>query len=577
MKIFSNIVAYFRNMKLRRKVFLVFFLGGLLPFLGYLLFSNRYMKEVLQAREKSLTENALSQAVTAMKNELDTYNNLSNYMFNNINILKALDKDYGEDYFEMYKVYRDTIEPLFLTYYALHPHIQNITIYSSCDLHPYNHYVQELSFLEEKEWYPLIAEKYTPTWTIWEEKDSHFLYSTRLIGDKRWYKNTNYLCLQVDYDAFFHPLTTISEDSYQLFVADQTQTSIFSTGEVTEKSVQEIMDGSYGSRYMVLSHPLDGTPWTVYFYKPTDSISAYVSGIMRNLYLSGVLIVLTFGVMVLVIFSSVLSPIETLTATIQDVCQGNMEQLTVELDSSRQDEIGILLQNFTRMMDQIHHYIEVNLKNELEKKTYQQKILYAQINPHFLYNALSLINSKAILTGQEEISNMVILLSSFYRTALNRGRDITTLGNELVNIQSYIQLQLLSYREAIEVHYHIDPSLSDLAFPNFVLQPLVENALDHGLKNSLKPQKCLSISCHKELTASPPQDFIAISIQDNGIGMDEEIVASLFEVQTSGYGIKNVNDRLRLLYGTEYTLIIESQKETGTSAFLKIPVSAHKV
>ena len=122
----------------------------------------------------------------------------------------------------------------------------------------------------------------------------------------------------------------------------------------------------------------------------------------------------------------------------------------------------------------------MNLKHELEKKNYQQKILYAQINPHFLYNSLSLINSRAILSGQNDISEMVILLSTFYRTALNKGKDITTLGNELMNIQAYVKIQLFSYSESIDVVYNIETSLSSTPFPNFILQPLVENALDHG-------------------------------------------------------------------------------------------------
>ena len=158
----------------------------------------------------------------------------------------------------------------------------------------------------------------------------------------------------------------------------------------------------------------------------------------------------------------------------------------------------------------------VNLKHELEKKNYQQKILYAQINPHFLYNSLSLINSRAILSGQNDISEMVILLSTFYRTALNKGKDITTLENELMNIQAYVKIQLFSYSESIEVVYNIEEALAGVPFPNFILQPLVENALDHGLKNSLKKDKKLTVTVKKEEYMAV--DFISIWIEDNGCG-----------------------------------------------------------
>lgn len=132
----SSLKKYVINMKIRRKVLLIFLLVGVLPFLCYIIFSNRYTNQIMLERETSLTESALQQAVQSVENKLETYNNLSNYMFNNTSILQALNTEYSKDYFRMYKAYQDTIEPLFQTYYALHPGLENITIYSSCDLHP---------------------------------------------------------------------------------------------------------------------------------------------------------------------------------------------------------------------------------------------------------------------------------------------------------------------------------------------------------------------------------------------------------------------------------------------------------
>ena len=193
--------------------------------------------------------------------------------------------------------------------------------------------------------------------------------------------------------------------------------------------------------------------------------------------------------MVLILSASIISPIESLTTKIREVRDAGFQTFSIQLDNERKDEIGILFENFSRMMEEIHHYIQVNLKNELEKKTYQQKILYAQINPHFLYNSLSLINSKAIISGQDEISNMVLLLSTFYRTALNKGKDMTTLENELLNIQSYVQIQLLSYSEPIQVSYDIDYSCRECLSLILFSSLLWKMTLDHGLKNIPGPDK----------------------------------------------------------------------------------------
>lgn len=569
-------------MKLRNKVLFLFILIGVIPFLCYIILSRRYTNQLILDREKTLTELALEQAVTSIESQLETYNNLSNYMFNNTSILDVLNTEYGPRYFRMYKAYQDVIEPLFQTYYALHPNLASITIYSSCDLHPYNGYIQPLSDLKEFEWFPLIDGKYTPTWTIWEDEGKKELFSTRLIGDANKYRTLNYLCLQVDYESLFTPLYTVSEGNYTILITDSNNSCVFSNIPGPSMSLDRFISEYDENGYMLLTDHFRAAEWNIYFAKPYDSLVEYVSNVTNFIYAFGLIILLFLGIMVLVLSVSVVSPIEDLTSKIRTVSHGDMSQLTdqltrhlsTDLKKERNDEIGILFQNFFQMIGQIHYYIEVNLKNELEKKSYQQKILYAQINPHFLYNSLSLINSRAILSGQDEISHMVILLSTFYRTALNKGMDTTTLENELQNIQAYIQIQLLSYSEKIDVAYDIDPSLSLVSFPNFILQPLVENALDHGLKNSLRPDKRLHITVkRKPGNLSKKKNLnILIKIEDNGIGMDEETVASLFQIETNGYGMRNVNDRLKLLYGKDYSLTVHSRPGEGTRTVLRLPV-----
>ena len=618
------------NMKIRRKILLIFLVVGVLPFLCYIIFSNRYTNQIMLERETSLTESALAQAVQSVENKLETYNNLSNYMFNNTSILQALNTEYHKDYFKMYKAYQDTIEPLLLTYYALHPELENITIYSSCDLHPYNGYVVSLEELKEKEYYPLVRNNYIPYWLVNEEEGKRYLYSIRLIGDTGRYKNVNYLSLKLNYDSLFDPLLHVSEDDYSVLITDRDGTEIFSFPGISPSAASSpnLSSAAYGntdsSRCIRLTAELPATGWTVTYFKSYQVLLGYVNSITRRIYAFGWIILLFLGVMVLIISASIVSPIEVLTSKIKEVREAGLQTLSVRLDNERRDEIGILFENFSSMMEEIHHYVEVNLKNELEKKTYQQKILYAQINPHFLYNSLSLINSKAIISGQDEISDMVLLLSTFYRTALNKGKDITTLENELLNIQSYVRIQLLSYSEPIQVSYDIDYALSGMRFPNFILQPLVENALDHGLKNSSRPDKILRLTADRETVcldretacldqeivcpdretfcqdceaACPGQEefrtgrelacisqesastaarrereYIVIRIEDNGVGMDEETVRLLFEVQTHGYGMKNVNDRLRLLYGNNYSLVIRSSPGKGTQAVLMVPI-----
>lgn len=568
MTAFTGLKNRFLDMSIRRKVLAAFLLVGALPFLCYIVLSNRYTNRIILEREHSLTEQALNQAVASVENKLVTYNNLSNFLFNNTAVLKALNTSYGNDYFKMYKAYSDTIEPLFLTYYALYPDLNAITIYTSGDLHPYNHYVRSLDRLYEADWYPQVHNQYIPTWTVSMEDGVRHLHSTRLIGDTRQYRNTNYISFNIRYDMFFDPFLRISEDEYDIIVTDQAGNLLFSTWDLPADGTRDFIGSISDTEYLKLTSTIKETGWNICYYKDYTSIQRSVNRITSGIYAFGWVILLFLGVMVLIISKSIVMPIETLTGKIKEVRSGDMADLSLSLANARHDEIGALYHNFSRMMGEINHHIQVNLTHELEKKNYQQKILYAQINPHFLYNSLSLINSRAILSGQDDISELVILLSTFYRTALNRGKDMTTLGNEILNIQAYIRIQLFSYSESIDVSYDIDDSVSHIPFPNFILQPLVENALDHGLKNSRRPDKKLTVTVKQE---TGPSDFISIWITDNGCGMEPDAVNHLFSTQTKGYGMKNVNDRLHLLYGTAYVLSIQSQPDKGTTAFVRIP------
>ena len=239
--------------------------------------------------------------------------------------------------------------------------------------------------------------------------------------------------------------------------------------------------------------------------------------------------------------------------------------MSVTVPVSRSDEIGQLERSFNDMAAHIRELIEVTYNNELREREYQQRLLQAQINPHFLYNSLSIINSKAILAEQPEISDMAMQLSRFYRSALNHGRQTTTIQGELENIHAYVNLQLMLGSNRFTPVYDVDHSISNVRIPNFILQPIVENAIEHGLRCSLKPDRTLTIRVLRE-----DSDVIFI-VHDNGAGMDEATLNSLYNEKTEGYGIRNVDDRLRLTYGDRYSMRIISELGVSTTAILRLP------
>ena len=159
------------------------------------------------------------------------------------------------------------------------------------------------------------------------------------------------------------------------------------------------------------------------------------------------------------------------------VNQGSRE---VTVNSNAGDEIGLLVRSFRSMMDEINRLIHEVYENKIALKEFELKALTAQINPHFLYNSLSVINWMAIRSNQREISKVTLSLSMFYRTALSKGQDMVTVDNCIQNIKAYLDIQLVMHDNDFQVIWDIDPEVKGDIVPKLLLQPVVENALEHG-------------------------------------------------------------------------------------------------
>ena len=191
--------------------------------------------------------------------------------------------------------------------------------------------------------------------------------------------------------------------------------------------------------------------------------------------------------------------------------------------------------------------------------------LQSQINPHFLYNSLSIINWKAIEAGEDEISHVTLALSTYYRTSLNRGETMTTVAKEIDNIRAYLKIQLVMHDNEFRVVEQISDGLNDYLIPKLILQPLAENAIDHGIDVSDNENPTLWLTIREEA------EHIFFEIRDNGAGMTQEKADQILTYQSSGYGVRNVCDRIHVLYGEKGEMKIESTPGKGTRVFIRIP------
>lgn len=263
-----------------------------------------------------------------------------------------------------------------------------------------------------------------------------------------------------------------------------------------------------------------------------------------------------------------LRPIRSIQAYILEMEKG---KFGLPLHAQRPDEIGDLAVNTQEMSVRIGELIET-VKTEQERmRTAEFKALQAQINPHFLYNSLDSINWLARRGDLQKMTDMIAALTTFFRIGLSKGRDIITLREEIEHIRSYLIIQKTRYESEFEYFIFVPPELESCFVPKLMLQPLVENALYHGIKQC--GRKCMLM-----IQVMEQKDRIEIEVLDNGVGMDEDTLEALREAmahtgknRANSYGVVNVNDRIQILAGAEYGLTFTSEKDIGTSARITLP------
>ena len=317
-----------------------------------------------------------------------------------------------------------------------------------------------------------------------------------------------------------------------------------------------------GTKYLITKERMDSTGWYLLNILP-------YSWLLSDLWKISMAIVLAVaGTLVVTLLSldriltNVIQPLKKLERHMARVTIENMnEQVNITTD----DEIGHLAGNFNSMLERIENLKEQVVEEQEDKRRYELQALQAQINPHFLYNSLSIINWKAIEAGEDEISHVTLALSTYYRTSLNRGETMTTVAKEIDNIRAYLKIQLVMHDNEFRVVEQISDGLNDYMIPKLILQPLAENAIDHGIDVSDNEDPTLWLTIREE------DKHIFFEIRDNGAGMTQEKADQILTYQSSGYGVRNVCDRIHVLYGEKGEMKIESTPGKGTRVFIRIP------
>lgn len=563
----KKLLHWFNGIKLRYKLAIFYSLFCFLPVMLLFWLSFLQMRSIIDDKGKMNLQSYLQQSVSSMDRTLDGYNSLSDYIAFDRTLAEVFSMEYGTPY-EQYEQLTQKVDPILRTASYFHGGMQQITIYTDNGMVKHDTTVAPVSEIEETDWYQKTLEHPGLNWFANYQEET--LFSARKLAFSGAREGVNILYMDVDYQKLFTPYAETLISECGLYITDQDGKLVFEESRFSGKN--QNYDLTYSefleqrdrgsTDYIILCEQSNTTGWTVWLYQPVGLAGEAMRpiGVM-----AGVTILICIFAAVLAYFITsgmVSSRIERLTHFMQEVQEGSMD---MQMESDDRDEIGMLYRGFGSMMKRIRTLINEVYLSKITQKEADLKALQAQINPHFLYNTLSLINWKALAAGEEDISRMTLALSTFYRTALNRGRNVLQVETELSNTRAYLEIQSMLHDGDFDYEIEAQTEILQCESLNLILQPLVENAIHHGIEEKTDGRGKITVRGWKE------DNCVWFMVEDNGVGMEQEVADKILTMESKGYGVRNVDERIRLCYGEKYAMKVESVVGKGTKMTIHFP------
>jgi len=561
-----TLLTFFRDMKLKNKLVASYLVVIIIPILVLGVYSYRMAEFHLKQQLMMGMENTVKQISLNLEQNFEKQSNFIDFMAFNPIIKKIMGYELG-DIFSYTEELNENIEPTLWYYTNINMELKEVSFYSEYTGKQIGNFIYSSDNVRNLDWYKVAKQSNQTTWTY----DQGVLFATHNIMKSNNSTFAGVLHVKLDKDRIFEKLDEINNSSdYGTIITDSNQQVIYSSASGGEEDAvaSKIIGASTGQldigdkEYSLVKSNIERPGWTLYYYTPVRSMIMDTSNILKAM-VSIILVCISILLFIIWIFTkTIVLPIYTLKKKIRIVEEGNFN---VPIHSHSKDEIGELTNSFASMVRKIRELIDQVYQSGIMEKEAELKALQAQISPHFLYNTLSIINWRAVQMEAEDISLVVNALSKFYRTSLNQGKQLTSVRDEIINIQAYIDIQLAMHDDRpFDVVYEIEEGLNYYQTVNFILQPIVENAIKHGIDEKDEGKGILTIQAYTY------DDHIRFVVSDNGKGMNQELINRLLYASGTGYGLKNVHERIKLYYGEPYGITIESEANVGTMICIDI-------
>lgn len=413
-------------------------------------------------------------------------------------------------------------------------------------------------FLDEN---PALKNRTDASAVWYTEEDYIVLYRIVNNNTTDLTRKTGSLCIFIDKGLFEERVNNLMMEDNQHYLMEGSDRNFFLvSGENVVLNEGDI----------VSTKEQDG--WVLKTWIEKDTAYAPVNMLLRILMLE-LLILLGISVGLAVFLSGrITRPMRKIETAMQQIGEGNMDIVVHDQD---QDEMGILAATLNNMSLNIKELMERIHKDEEQKRYLQLKAMQYQVNPHFLYNTLDSIAMSARRNNDGTSEKMTLALSEFFRLSLSHGMEYVTVSEEMRYVQSYLEIQSMRFPDSVTWDCRIEPGLENIRVLKFILQPLAENSLYHGFRDSGRKG-------HIDISAYAREQDLIFCVRDNGAGMLPEQLAKLSEeikreqiteksIYEGGFGLQNVQQRLQLVYGEGAGLRIESEWDEGTCITVIIP------
>lgn len=508
-------------------------------------------------RNKTAYANAAELISGSAVNELNDYSNYAFLIAQNGSLVNLLTSSLPT--YDQIILLNTAIEPNFYFFTSNYPAIQSVTIYTDLDKQP----IPSKMFLSEglvntQPWYRNASAQYG---AYWHYEDGQLFVSNR-IQNFTTTATIGMVHMQMDVSLLFNELNTANSQIQTVVIDLQGQTVVFPQN-IPVGELAFLQNPDAHNEYVVLKQTdLPGTTLQLLSYTKAENISSHALQKMIPAFIFTILSCIITGLLIHVFYRSFSKRMDVVIQTVDRI---DKEHISIRLPEDGADELTSLSVCLNAMSVKIQELIdEVSRTKDLEKRA-ELEALQAKINPHFLYNILDTINWYALDSDKPELSQLISHLATYYRTNLNEGKTVTTIRQEVQNIDAYINLHLLMYDYRFDVTYDLDETLLECEICNFILQPLVENAIKHGINKLTGRRGEIRIILRKE------GEDLVLCVQDNGVGMAPEVIEEVLTHQGHSYGISNVSQRIQLYYGTSYGLEITSIPQEGTCMSIRLP------